>query len=117
MLSRLIGILAMLAASFSAQSPCPLVKFLAARRANLKPSPTSHIDVVRQSDGSYTGFEIAEQAAAQELSRLRRRSAEMEPLRHSSSSYQGSLVLQRDRRQLGRWLTNQHSEQPSFLNS
>ena len=52
-----------------------------------------------------------EQGAAQELSRLRRRSAEMEQLRQSSSSYQGSVVLQRDRLQLSRWLSNQHSEQ------
>ena len=52
-----------------------------------------------------------EQAAALELSRLRRRSAEMEQLRQSSSSYQGSLVLQRDRLQLSRWLSDQHTEQ------
>jgi len=50
---------------------------------------------------------IEEQAAAQELSRLRRRSAEMDQLRQSSSSYQGSLVLQRDRLQLSRWLNDQ----------
>jgi hypothetical protein len=52
-----------------------------------------------------------EQAAAQELSKLRRRSAEMEQLRKSSSSYQDSVVLQRDRLQLSRWLTNQQTEQ------
>jgi hypothetical protein len=52
-----------------------------------------------------------EQGAALELSRLRRRSAEMEQLRQSSSSYQGSVVLQRDRLQLSRWLSNQHTEQ------
>ncbi len=51
-----------------------------------------------------------EQAAAQELSRLRRRSAEMEQLRQSSSSYQSSIVLQRDRLQLSRWLSNQQTE-------
>jgi hypothetical protein len=52
-----------------------------------------------------------EQATALELSRLRRRSAEMELLRQSSSSYQGSLVLQRDRLQLSRWLSDQQTEQ------
>ncbi len=52
-----------------------------------------------------------EQAAAQELSRLRRRSAEMDQLRQSSSSYQGSVVLQRDRLQLSRWLSNQQTDQ------
>lgn len=52
-----------------------------------------------------------EQAAALELSRLRRRSAEMDQLRQSSSSYQGSLVLQRDRLQLSRWLSDQQTEQ------
>jgi hypothetical protein len=52
-----------------------------------------------------------EQGVAQELSRLRRRSAEMEQLRLSSSSYQGSVVLQRDRLQLSRWLSNQYTEQ------
>lgn len=48
-----------------------------------------------------------EQTAAQELSRLRRRSAEMHQLRQSSSSYHGSLVLQRDRLHLSRWLIDQ----------
>jgi hypothetical protein len=52
-----------------------------------------------------------EQSVAQELSRLRRRSAEMEQLRQSSTSYQGSVVLQRDRLQLSRWLSDQHTEQ------
>jgi hypothetical protein len=52
-----------------------------------------------------------EQTVAQELSRLRRRSAEMEQLRQSSTSYQGSVVLQRDRLQLSRWLSDQHTDQ------
>ena len=52
-----------------------------------------------------------EQTVAQELSRLRRRSAEMEQLRQSSTSYQGSVVLQRDRLQLSRWLSDHHAEQ------
>lgn len=43
-----------------AQPICPSVNLLQARTVNLKPSATSHIDVVRQSDGSYTGFEVAD---------------------------------------------------------
>jgi methylphosphotriester-DNA--protein-cysteine methyltransferase len=52
-----------------------------------------------------------EQSVAQELSRLRRRSAEMEQLRQSSTSYQSSVVLQRDRLQLSRWLSDHHAKQ------
>jgi len=52
-----------------------------------------------------------EQTVAQELSRLRRRSAEMEQLRQSSTSYQGSIKLQRDRLQLSQWLSDQQTEQ------
>jgi uncharacterized protein (TIGR03437 family) len=43
-----------------AQSTCSGVNFLAARIVNLKPTTTSHIDVVRQADGSYTGYEVAD---------------------------------------------------------
>ena len=52
-----------------------------------------------------------EQAAARELSRLRRRSAEMEQLRQSANSYQGSVLLQRDRLELSHWLSNHQTEQ------
>jgi hypothetical protein len=45
-----------------AQTPCPGVNFLTARTVNLKPTDTSHIDVVRQNDGSYTGFEVSDAA-------------------------------------------------------
>jgi hypothetical protein len=45
-----------------AQNTCPAVNFLEARTANLRPGTTSHIDVVRQSDGSYTGFEVTDAA-------------------------------------------------------
>jgi uncharacterized protein (TIGR03437 family) len=62
MLSRVAGLLALVAGSLAAQSTCPAVNFLTARTVNLKPSPTSHIDVVRQSDGSYTGYEVADAA-------------------------------------------------------
>src|SRR5258707_1245902 len=54
--------LAMASFSAFAQSTCPSVNFLTARSASLKPSATSHIDVIRQSDGSYTGFEVADAA-------------------------------------------------------
>ncbi len=60
MLSRVASILAFGAVSIFAQTTCPSVNFLQAQRVNLKPSATSHIDVVRQSDGSYTGFELAD---------------------------------------------------------
>jgi uncharacterized protein (TIGR03437 family) len=60
---RHFAILAVIAPlSALAQSTCPAVNFLEARTANLKPSVTSHIDVVRQSDGSYTGFEVTDAA-------------------------------------------------------
>ena len=57
MLRRLAGLLVMAPVAVIAQSICPPVNFLVARTINLKPSATSHIDAVRQSDGSYTGFE------------------------------------------------------------
>ena len=60
MLSRLTVLLAALAASAFAQPNCPSPNFLTAPRVNLKPSATSHVDLVRQSDGSYTGFEVAD---------------------------------------------------------
>src|SRR5579872_4591973 len=39
---------------------CPSVNLLVPRTVSLKPSATSHIDVVRQTDGSYTGFEVTD---------------------------------------------------------
>jgi uncharacterized protein (TIGR03437 family) len=60
MLRRLAGLLVIMAVRVSAQSTCPPVNFLSARTINLKPSATSHIDEVRQSDGSYTGFEVTD---------------------------------------------------------
>ncbi|MFY9725851.1 MAG: FG-GAP-like repeat-containing protein [Bryobacteraceae bacterium] len=50
----------LLSISLMAQSTCIGVNFLNAKTVNLKPSATSHINVVRQSDGSYTGFEVAD---------------------------------------------------------
>ncbi|MGB9455823.1 MAG: FG-GAP-like repeat-containing protein [Bryobacteraceae bacterium] len=43
-----------------AQSTCTGVNFLNAKTVNLKPSATSHINVVRQNDGTYTGFEVSD---------------------------------------------------------
>jgi uncharacterized protein (TIGR03437 family) len=46
----------------SAQSGCPTINFLVSRTVNLKPTAISHISVVRQADGSYTGFELTDLA-------------------------------------------------------
>jgi hypothetical protein len=40
------------------QSLCPSINFVVSRTLSLKPTPYSHINVVRQGDGSYTGFEV-----------------------------------------------------------
>ncbi len=58
--SSAVAALAMLPLVAFAQSTCPPVNFLTQRTANLKPTATSHIDVIRQPDGSYTGFEAAD---------------------------------------------------------
>src|SRR5579864_152358 len=52
----------MLSISGMAQSTCPEVNLLSARTLNLKPSSTSHIDLSRQNDGSYTGYEVVDAA-------------------------------------------------------
>jgi hypothetical protein len=54
--------LAVLPLAISAQSACPSIDFLVSRTVNLKPTATSHINVVRQADGSYTGFELTDRA-------------------------------------------------------
>jgi uncharacterized protein (TIGR03437 family) len=43
----------------SAQTTCPPINFLNAKTVNLNPTNTSHLVVLRQSDGSSTAFEIA----------------------------------------------------------
>lgn len=40
-----------------AQSTCPPVRFLQAPTVNMAPASTTHIDAIRQPDGSYTAFE------------------------------------------------------------
>lgn len=58
---RCVAVLAMAPVFATAQSTCPSsLNFLSATTVNLKPSATSHIDVVRQSDGSYTGSEVTD---------------------------------------------------------
>lgn len=48
--------------SAKARSTCPEVNLLSARTVNLTPSSTSHINLLRQNDGSYTGYEVADSA-------------------------------------------------------
>lgn len=40
------------------QTTCPAVNFLTGQTVNLQPTPSSHLDLLRQSDGSYTAFEV-----------------------------------------------------------
>ena len=63
--STLLGLLAV---NLTAQTECPPVNVLTARTANLKPAFNSHIDLVRQTDGSYTGFEFADAQPFRQLS-------------------------------------------------
>jgi FG-GAP-like repeat len=50
------------AAWAQAQPGCPAVNFQTAVSANLQPSDSSHIVLLRQSDGSYTGYEMTNQS-------------------------------------------------------
>ena len=59
---RALALLALAPLYATAQSACPQVDFLTARAVNLKPSLTTHIDAVRQADGSYTAFEATDAA-------------------------------------------------------
>jgi hypothetical protein len=54
--------LTVLPLAVSAQSACPTINFLVSRTVNLKPAATLHINVARQADGSYTGFELTDLA-------------------------------------------------------
>ena len=45
-----------------AQTTCPPINFLNAITVNLDPTDSSHLVLVRQSDGSYTAFEVANAA-------------------------------------------------------
>jgi uncharacterized protein (TIGR03437 family) len=60
MLNRIVILSFVLSIPLMAQSNCAGPNFLTARTVNLKPSATSHINVVRQNDGSYTGFEVSD---------------------------------------------------------
>jgi len=48
------------AAQLPGQSGCSGLNLLTARSVNLKPTASSHINVARQSDGSYTAFELTD---------------------------------------------------------
>ena len=55
--------LAAVAGPFSyGQAACPEVNFRTESSANLAPGGASHIRLARHSDGSYTGYEIADAA-------------------------------------------------------
>ena len=56
---KLAAFLGVLCACSNGQPACPNPNFLSARTVSLEPSANSHINVVRQPDGSYTGFEAA----------------------------------------------------------
>ena len=42
-----------------AQTTCPPINFLNAKTINLNPTDSSHLVLLRQSDGSYTAYEMA----------------------------------------------------------
>jgi hypothetical protein len=65
--SRSATILIALVAGWAAEPTCPPVNFLTARTINLRPSSTSHITLVRQDDGSYTGYENRDASPYQTL--------------------------------------------------
>ena len=60
--ARAAGALLLAALPALSQIACPELNFLSTRTLNLKPSPTTHTDVLRQSDGSYTGYEVTDAA-------------------------------------------------------
>ena len=60
--ARAAGALLLAALPALSQIACPELNFLSTRTLNLKPSPTTHTDVLRQSDGSYTGYEVIDAA-------------------------------------------------------
>ena len=62
MLSRAAGALLFATLPAFPQITCLEPNFLTPRTLDLKPSPTTHLDVLRQPDGSYTGFELADAA-------------------------------------------------------
>jgi len=59
-LLRLALAVAVAAGIGHAQPGCPLLSFQGAASASLKPSATTHIVVLRQSDGSHTAFELTD---------------------------------------------------------
>jgi len=61
-MSRYLLLLVFTPLCATAQTACPEVNFLTARTVSMKPSAATHIDAVRQPDGSYTGYEVADTA-------------------------------------------------------
>ncbi len=59
---KLAALLGVLCLCSNGQPACPNPNFLSARTVSLRPSANSHINVVRQPDGSYSGFEAANAA-------------------------------------------------------
>jgi hypothetical protein len=57
---RIIIFVTLAAASAWAQSTCPEVSFQTAVLASLNPGATTHLTFVRQADGSYTAYEVAD---------------------------------------------------------
>lgn len=59
---RVTAILPAISTVIFAQGVCPGIHFLSATTVNLQPSSNSHINIVRQSDGSHTGYEVGNAA-------------------------------------------------------
>jgi len=62
MLFRASAALLVAALQALSQNTCLEPNFLTPRTLNLKPSATTHLDVLRQPDGSYTGYELTDAA-------------------------------------------------------
>jgi hypothetical protein len=57
---RILAVFILIAAFAHAQPGCPPVSFQNAVSANTNPSASTHLTFVRQSDGSYTAYEMAD---------------------------------------------------------
>src|SRR2546429_7574808 len=62
LLLKVCTVMAASAVCAQAQTSCPPVNFQTAVSANLEPSTSSHIVLLRQSNGSYTGYEMTNQS-------------------------------------------------------
>src|SRR5260370_35110683 len=59
-LMRLLVAFCLVVAGEQAQPGCPAVNFQGGISAHLKPSSSSHTTIVRQSDGSFTAYEMTD---------------------------------------------------------